>query len=56
MDYRDGHQPEVGGLDMGAASNFILAATAVAAWKQILEWGVENIAETLRGRIDEIAS
>lgn len=39
---------------MGESSNFILSPIAAAALNQILDWGVENIAETLRARTNFI--
>ena len=40
---------------MGESSNFILSPVAAAALRQILDWGIENIAETLRVKTDNIA-
>jgi len=39
---------------MGEASNFILAPIAAAALRQLLEWGVEAISETLQSITDPI--
>jgi selenocysteine lyase/cysteine desulfurase len=55
VDYRDTYQPGSRRYDVGEASNFILAPIAAAAIRQILEWGVENIAATLRQMTDAIA-
>ena len=49
VDFRDSYQPGARRFDVGEASNFILAPMASAALSQILEWGVGNISETLRG-------
>jgi selenocysteine lyase/cysteine desulfurase len=55
VDYRESYQPGARRFDQGEASNFILAPIAAAGIRQILEWGVENIAETLLGKTDTIA-
>ena len=39
----------------GEASNFILSPIVSAVLRQIQEWGVDNIAETLRAKTDRIA-
>ena len=41
--------------EQGEASNFILAPIAAAGIRQILEWGVENVSETLHNKTDAIA-
>jgi selenocysteine lyase/cysteine desulfurase len=55
VDYRDGYQKAARRFDMGESSNFILSPIAAAALRQILEWGVENIAVTLQAKTDAIA-
>jgi selenocysteine lyase/cysteine desulfurase len=55
VDYRDDYQAGARRFDMGEASNFILSPIASAALQQILDWGVDEIARTLRGRTDLIA-
>jgi len=55
VDYREDYQGGARRFDMGESSNFILSPIAAAALNQILDWGVENIAETLRARTDDIA-
>ncbi len=55
IDYRDEYQPGARRYDMGAASNFTLAPIAAAALAQILAWGVDNIAATLRATTGRIA-
>ncbi len=55
VDYRDNYQKGARRFDMGESSSFILSPIAAAALKQILEWGVENIAGTLRAKTDAIA-
>jgi len=55
VDYRESYQPGARRYDQGEASNFILAPIAAAGIRQILEWGVENIAVTLKSKTDAIA-
>ena len=55
VDYRDEYQKGARRFDMGESSNFILSPIATTALKQILEWGVVNIANTLREKTDAIA-
>jgi selenocysteine lyase/cysteine desulfurase len=55
VDYRAAYQPGARRYDQGEASNFILAPIAAAGIKQILEWGVENISETIQSKTDAIA-
>jgi selenocysteine lyase/cysteine desulfurase len=55
VDYRDDYQAGARRFDMGESSNFILSPIAAAALKQILEWGIGNIADTLRLKTDNIA-
>jgi selenocysteine lyase/cysteine desulfurase len=55
VDYQEGYQPGARRYDVGEVSNFILSPIAAAALAQILEWGVEQIAETLRAKTDAIA-
>jgi selenocysteine lyase/cysteine desulfurase len=55
VDYRDGYQKGARRFDMGESSSFILSPIAAAALKQILDWGVENIAVTLQAKTDAIA-
>lgn len=54
--YRDDYQPGARRYDVGEASNFGLAPMAAAALTQILDWKVENIAQTLRAKTDGIAT
>lgn len=55
VDYRNEYQPGARRYDMGAASNFILAPIAAAALAQLRNWGVDNIADTLRETTGRIA-
>ena len=45
--YEEALEPNARRFDMGERSNFALLPVAGAAISQLLEWGVENIAETL---------
>ncbi|UCG14270.1 MAG: aminotransferase class V-fold PLP-dependent enzyme [Deltaproteobacteria bacterium] len=56
VDYRDEYQPGARRYDVGEASNFILAPIAQAALRQLLAWGVDTIAATLKSKTDHIAS
>jgi selenocysteine lyase/cysteine desulfurase len=47
VDYQDEFAPGAQRFDVGERSNFALVPAAEAAIRQILEWGVENVAETL---------
>jgi selenocysteine lyase/cysteine desulfurase len=55
VDYQEGYQPGARRYDVGEVSNFILSPIAAAALEQILEWGVVEIAQTLRAKTDAIA-
>ena len=55
VDYRENYQKGARRFDMGESSNFILSPIASAALKQLLDWGVENIAATLEAKTDAIA-
>jgi selenocysteine lyase/cysteine desulfurase len=56
VDYRETYQPGARRYDQGEASNFFLSPIAAAGIRQILEWGVENISETLRRKTNAIAA
>ena len=47
VDYTDDRQPGARRLDCGERSNFALVPAALAAARQVLDWGPANIAETL---------
>ena len=55
VDYRENYQKGARRFDMGESSNFILSPIAAAALRQILDWGVDNIAETLQAKTDAVA-
>jgi len=54
--YRDDYQPGARRFDMGERSNFALMPPAIAAMRQILEWGVADIQETLSALTRDIAA
>ena len=45
--YQDAFQPGARRYDVGERSNFVLLPMASEALRQILDWGVENVAETI---------
>ena len=55
IDYTDAYQPGARRFDFGECANPPLLMGACAALDLIDEWGVGNIAETLRARTDAIA-
>lgn len=54
VNYRDEFQPGARKFDVGERSNFALMPMVMAGLKQILDWGVENVRETLAQFTDEI--
>jgi len=54
-DYQADFQPGARRFDMGEKSNAASLKGASAALRQILDWGVDNIAQTLRAKTDRIA-
>ena len=53
--YQNEYQPGARRYDVGECANFALLPAAIAALKQLLAWGVENIYETLSHRTESIA-
>src|ERR671915_2042099 len=49
VDYEDALQGGARRLDVGERSNFVLLPMGIAALRQIRDWGVANVAETLTG-------
>lgn len=47
VEYEDAYAAGARRFDVGEKSNFVLLPMAIAALRRILNWGVENIAETL---------
>lgn len=56
VDYHDAFQPGARRYDVGERSNFALMPMAIAALRQLLDWRVENIQETVRGLTGQIES
>jgi selenocysteine lyase/cysteine desulfurase len=54
VDYQDNYQPGARRYDVGERSNFALMPMAIAALRQLLNWDVENVQETLRGLTSRI--
>jgi selenocysteine lyase/cysteine desulfurase len=52
--YQDAFQPGARRYDVGERSNFVLLPMASEALRQILDWGIENVAETIGGLTDLI--
>ncbi len=55
VDYQDEYQPGAIRFDMGERASFHLLPMMAAALDQLLDWGVENIAETLLQKTRYIA-
>ncbi len=55
VDYTDTYRSGARRFDVGECSNFILTPIALEALRQILDWGVPNIAETLGAMTSAIA-
>ena len=55
IDYRDAFQPGARRYDMGERSNFVLLPMAAAALRQLHDWGVGEIASSLRALTRRIA-
>jgi len=47
VDYQDAFQPGARRYDVGERSNFVLLPMAAEALRQLIEWDVENISETI---------
>src|SRR5918995_60864 len=54
IEYTDAYGPGARRYDVGERSNFVLLPMGIEALRQILAWGVENIAASLRGLTDRI--
>jgi selenocysteine lyase/cysteine desulfurase len=52
--YQDAFQPGARRYDVGERSNFALLPVAAEALRQILDWGVENVSETIGTLTDHI--
>ena len=53
VDYEEVLQPGARRYDFGERSNFVLLPMANGALRQILDWGVENVSETI-GRLTDL--
>ena len=47
VDYQDAFQPGARRYDVGERSNFVLLPMAAEALRQLLDWGVENVSESI---------
>jgi selenocysteine lyase/cysteine desulfurase len=56
VDYRDEYQPGARRFDVGERTKFELLPMAIAALEQLLEWGIDTVADTLSGVTEEIAT
>lgn len=54
--YRDSFQPGARRYDVGEPSNFILVPMAIAALRELTEWGVPAIHETVSALTEQIAA
>lgn len=54
VDYQDGFEPGARRFDVGERSNFALVPAAETGVRQILDWGVANVAETIEAMADAI--
>jgi selenocysteine lyase/cysteine desulfurase len=53
VDYQDAFQPGARRYDVGERSNFVLLPLAAEALRQILEWELENVSETI-GKLTDL--
>ncbi len=56
VDYKTEYQPGARRFDMGEGANFMALPMAVTAMRQLLQWGVEEIQETLSAMTETIAA
>lgn len=56
VDYQDDYAPGAQRFDMGERAQFQLLPMASAGMQQLLDWGIENVAETLGARSEAIAA
>jgi selenocysteine lyase/cysteine desulfurase len=47
VDYQDAFQPGARRYDVGERSNFVLLPMAAEALRQLLDWGIQNVSETI---------
>jgi selenocysteine lyase/cysteine desulfurase len=56
VDYQDEFEPGARRFDVGERSNFALVPAAAAALEQVLEWGVDNLRETIGSMAEDIVA
>jgi selenocysteine lyase/cysteine desulfurase len=56
VDYQDGFQHGARRFDVGESANFALMPAAVAAMRQLLDWGIEDVQATLSAMTARIAA
>lgn len=56
VDYTDAYEPGARRYDMGERANFPLVAATIASLRQILDWGVDEIAETIAAKTAMISA
>ena len=54
VNYQDEFEPGARRFDVGERSNFALVPAAEAGIRQLLEWGVDNVCETIEAMADDI--
>jgi selenocysteine lyase/cysteine desulfurase len=54
VNYQDAFQPGARRYDVGERSNFALLPMAAEALRQILDWGIENVSETIGALTDSV--
>jgi len=54
VDYQEAFEPGARRFDVGERSNFALVPAAEAGIRQLLEWGVDNVCETVEAMADTI--
>ncbi len=55
VEYRDDYQPGARRFDVGERSNFVLVPMAMAALRQLLSWGSDDIQQTLGALTERVA-
>jgi selenocysteine lyase/cysteine desulfurase len=55
VEYQDEFEPGARRFDVGERSNFALVPAAEAGIRQLLEWGVDDVCETIEAMADNIA-
>jgi selenocysteine lyase/cysteine desulfurase len=55
VEYRDDYQPGARRFDVGERSNFVLVPMAMAALRQLMSWGADDIQQTLGALTERVA-